>query len=138
MAVTGLEGVLLLVGRLLLGGVLALMGLNHFQQVEEMAGYARHKGLPAPKLSVLGSGAVLVFGGLGVAAGVLPVVSALLVAAFLVAAAVTMHDFWAVPDDQRQEELTQFMKNLVMAGGALALAAVGHQAWAFSVGVSLV
>jgi uncharacterized membrane protein YphA (DoxX/SURF4 family) len=137
MAVTGLEGVVFLLARVLFGGVLAFMGLNHFMDVEGMAGYAEHKGLPAPKLSVVGSGGLLVLGGLGVALGVAPVLSAFALATFLLVSAVLMHDFWAVPEDQQQDEMTGFLKNVGLAGGALALAAVGPQAWAFSVGLTL-
>ncbi|WP_134670112.1 DoxX family protein [Halorussus marinus] len=137
MAVTGVEGIALLVGRVLFGGVVAFMGFNHFVQTEQMTGYAEFKGLPAPTLSVLGSGAVLVAGGLGVLAGAFPVASAVAVAAFLLLSAVTMHDFWAVPDDQRQDEMTQFLKNVALAGGAVVVAAVGTQAWAYDLGLRL-
>lgn len=137
MAVTGSEGVVVLLARVLFGGVIAFMGLNHFLQTEGMVGYARQKGVPAPKLSVLGSGAILLFGGLGILAGVLPVVSAVAVAAFLVASALLMHDFWGVPEEQQQEEMTQFLKNVALAGGALALAALGLEAWVLSPDVGL-
>ncbi len=129
--------VLLLVARVLYGGVLAFMGLNHFMQLEGMTGYAQHKGLPAPKLSVLASGAVLVLGGLSVVAGVLPVVGAVALAGFLVISALTMHDFWAVPEDQQQDEMTGFLKNVALAGGALAIAAYATTDWAYSVGIGL-
>ncbi|MCD2200772.1 DoxX family protein [Halobacterium sp. KA-4] len=129
--------VLLLVARVLYGGVLAFMGLNHFMQTEALTGYAQHKGLPAPKLSVLASGAVLVLGGLSVAAGVLPVVGAIALAGFLLVSALTMHDFWAVPEDQQQDEMTGFLKNVALAGGALAIAAYATTGWAYSVGISL-
>lgn len=137
MAATGLEGLVLLIARVLFGGVIAFMGLNHFQQTEQMAGYAQHKGVPVPKLSVLGSGAVLVLGGIAIVVGVLPVVGALAVAAFLIAAAVTMHDFWAVPEDQQQTEMTQFLKNVALAGGALAISVLGSSSWAYGLGIRL-
>ncbi|MCG1002474.1 MULTISPECIES: DoxX family protein [Halobacterium] len=129
--------VLLLVGRVLFGGVLAFMGLNHFMQTESMTGYAQHKGLPAPKLSVLASGAVLVLGGLSVVTGIAPVVGAVALAGFLVVSALTMHDFWAVPEDQAQDEMTGFLKNVALAGGALAVAASATAGWAYSVGITL-
>jgi len=132
MAVTGIEGIALLAARVLFGGVLAFMGLNHFMNVDEMSGYAEHKGLPAPRLSVLASGAVLVLAGLSILAGVVPLFGALVLAGFLLVSALLMHDFWAVPADQQQEEMTHFLKNVVMAGGALALAAIANQSWAFS------
>ncbi|MFC3478704.1 DoxX family protein [Halobacterium litoreum] len=133
---TGLEDVALLAARVLFGGVLAFMGVNHFMQTEQMTGYAQHKGLPAPKLSVLASGAVLVLGGLAVVTGAFPAVGAVALAAFLLASAVTMHDFWAVPEDQQQDEMTSFLKNVALAGGALAFAAIASSTWAYSAGLS--
>jgi putative oxidoreductase len=133
-----LESALLLAARVLFGGVIAFMGLNHFLQTEQMTGYAQHKGVPAPKLSVLVSGAVLMLGGLGIVAGVAPIVAGLAVAGFLLVAAVLFHDFWAVPEDQQQDEMTNFLKNVALAGGALALASLGVANWAYSAGISLV
>lgn len=134
---TALEAVLLIVGRVLLGGVLTFNGLNHFMQTDQMTGYAEHKGLPAPRLAVLGSGALLALGGLGVIVGVFPVVAAIALAAFLLVTAVTMHDFWAVPEDQTQDEMTQFLKNVALAGGVLVLAAFATNAWALTLGIGL-
>lgn len=137
MVATGIESVLLVAARLLFGGVITFMGLNHFLQLDQMTGYAEFKGLPAPKLSVVASGAVLVLGGLGIIGGVFPLVSALAVAGFLVVSALMMHDFWAVDEDQQQDEMTAFLKNVVMAGGALAIGALAAQSWAFSLGIGL-
>ena len=137
MVATGIESVLLVAARLLFGGVITFMGLNHFLQLDQMTGYAEFKGLPAPRLSVVASGAVLVLGGLGIIGGVFPLVSALAVAGFLVVSALMMHDFWAVDEDQQQDEMTAFLKNVVMAGGALAIGALAAQSWAFSLGIGL-
>ena len=137
MAVTGTEGLVLLVARVLFGIVIAFMGLNHFMQSDAMAGYAEAKGLPAPAAMVYASGLLLVLGGLGIALGVFPAVAAVAIAGFLVLAAVTFHDFWAVPDDQAQDEMTHFLKNVAMAGAVLVFAAVGTQEWAYSVGLGL-
>ncbi len=137
MAVTGAEGVALLAARILFGGVLAFMGLNHFMQTDGLAQYAAHKGVPAPRLSVLSSGAVLVLGGLSIVLGILPLVGGAVVAAFLLGSAVLMHDFWAVPEDQQQDEMTQFLKNAALSGGAIAFAALAGQTWSLSVGLGL-
>jgi uncharacterized membrane protein YphA (DoxX/SURF4 family) len=126
---------LFLIARLLFGGVLAFTGLNHFLSAEGMIPYAEAKGLPAPAASVYASGGLLVFSGLLVVAGAYPVAAAGALAVFLLASAVTMHDFWAVPADQQQEEMTQFLKNVAMAGGAVALLAVAGTAWPYSVGL---
>ena len=133
-----LAGELFLLGRILFGATLAFMGLNHFMDLETMAGYAEFKGLPAPQFSVIASGAVLVLGGLGVAAGAFPVLSAGALAFFLLASAVTMHDFWSTDDpEEKQNEMTSFLKNVYGAGAALALLAVGGTAWPYAVGLGL-
>ncbi|WP_128905141.1 DoxX family membrane protein [Halorubrum amylolyticum] len=131
-------GELFLLGRLLFGVTLAFMGLNHFMDVDTMAGYAEFKGLPAPRFSVIASGLVLVLGGLGVAAGAFPVLAAGGLAAFLLASAVTMHDFWSIDDpEEKQNEMTSFLKNLYGVGAALALLAVGGTAWPYAVNLGL-
>ena len=131
-------GELFLLGRLLFGGVLAFMGLNHFMDVDAMAGYAEFKGLPAPRFATVASGVLLVLGGLGVAVGAFPVLSAGALAAFLLVSAVTMHDFWTVDDpEEQQNEMTGFLKNLYGAGAALALLAVGGTAWPYALGLGL-
>lgn len=137
MPITGLEDGLLVAARVLFGGVLAFMGLNHFLQLDQMTGYAEFKGLPAPKLSVIASGALLVLGGIGIIVGVFALVSALAIAGFLVISAFTMHNFWAVDDEQQQDEMTAFLKNIVMAGGALAIGALATQNWAVGLGIGL-
>lgn len=137
MAITGAEGVALLIGRILFGGVLAFTGLNHFFETEEMTGYAEYKGLPAPKAGVLLSGVLLILGGLGIIAGVLPAVSAVVIAGFLIASALIFHDFWAVSEEEQQTEMTQFLKNIALAGGALVIVAIGPQSWAYSLGITV-
>ena len=127
---------LFLVGRLLFGGVLAFTGLNHFTNGEGMIPYAEAKGLPAPAMAVYGSGGMLVFSGLLVIAGAYPVLATGALATFLLGSAVTMHDFWAVPEDQQQTEMTQFLKNVALAGGAFALLSVAGTAWPYSVGLA--
>jgi len=137
MAITGTEGLVLLIGRILFGGVIAFTGFNHFLQTEEMTGYAQYKGLPAPKAGVLLSGLLLILGGIGIVLGVLPVPLAALIAAFLVVSALIFHDFWAAPEEDQQTEMTQFLKNIALAGGALVVAAIGPQSWAYSIGLGL-
>jgi uncharacterized membrane protein YphA (DoxX/SURF4 family) len=133
-----LSGELFLLGRILFGATLAFMGLNHFMDLETMAGYAEFKGLPAPTFSVIASGAVLVLGGVAVVAGAFPVVAAGALAFFLLVSAATMHDFWSMDDpEEKQNEMTNFLKNVYGAGAALALLAVGGTAWPYAVGVGL-
>ena len=133
-----LAGELFLIGRILFGATLAFMGLNHFMDVDTMAGYAEFKGLPAPRFSVIASGLLLVLGGLGVVLGAFPVLAAGALAAFLLVSAVTMHDFWSIDDpEEKQNEMTSFLKNVYGAGAAVALLAVGGTAWPYALGLGL-
>jgi uncharacterized membrane protein YphA (DoxX/SURF4 family) len=123
-----------LVGRLLIGGLFAFMGLNHFVDAETMAGYAESKGVPAPLLSVLVSGGTLIFGGLLIALGLYPAIGAGALAAFFLVVTPKMHDFWNVDDpQQKQSEMTDFLKNIVLLGTSLVLLSLGSQAWPYAI-----
>lgn len=126
-----------LAARVLFGGVLAFTGLNHFRNVEGMAGYAEFKGLPAPTLSVLGSGGLLVFGGLSVVVGVVPTLGAGALALFLLVSGITMHDFWNMEGEEAQNEMTSFLKNVFGAGGALAFLALAGATWPYALNVGI-
>ena len=133
----GVADVAFLVARIVFGGVLAFLGLNHFMDAEGMAGYAEFKGLPAPKASVLLSGGLLVFGGVSIAAGILPTIGAGAIAVFLVVSAVTMHDFWNMEGEDAQNEMTGFLKNLYGAAGALVFLALASAPWPYAVNIGL-
>jgi uncharacterized membrane protein YphA (DoxX/SURF4 family) len=132
-------GEVFLLARLLFGGVLAFMGINHLTNVGDMAGYAEMKGLPAPELTVVGTGVMLVAGGLAIITGAFVVLGAGALAVFLLASAVLMHDFWTIDDpEQQQTEMTQFLKNVVMAGAALAFLTLASAPWPYAVDLALV
>lgn len=126
-----------LAGRVTFGLVVAFMGLNHFLDAESMAGYAQAKGLPAPKVAVLLSGGMLLFGGLGVAVGAFPTLAAGALVVFFLVVTPTMHDFWAAPEGEQQTEMTQFLKNVAMLGGSLAFLALSGVEWPYALGVGL-
>lgn len=129
-------GVAFLLGRVLIGGVLAFMGLNHFMQTDAMTGYAESRGIPVARLSVLGSGLVLVIGGLSIVLGLFPILGAAMLVLFHVVVTPTMHDFWNADDPETQQnEMTQFLKNAVITGAALVLVAVGGTSWPYSLHV---
>jgi uncharacterized membrane protein YphA (DoxX/SURF4 family) len=133
----GIGGVLLLVGRVLFGGFLAFSGINHFMNAEMMTGYAESKGVPAAGFGVITTGVMLVLGGLGIVLGVYPIVAAGMLAVFFLVVTPMMHDFWAVPEDQQQDEMTDFLKNAELLGASLVFLVIGGEAWAFSLGLTL-
>lgn len=134
-ALDGAAGIFLLLARLLFGFVLGFMGLNHFIDTEAMAGYAEAKGVPAPTLSVVFSGGMLLFGGLGVALGAFPVLAAGALTLFFVVATPKMHDFWNAEDTQG--EMTQFLKNVALLGGSLGFLALGGADWSLALNIGL-
>jgi putative oxidoreductase len=118
-------GALLLLGRLLFGGFFLFNGVNHFMNLAGLTAYAASRNVPMPQLAVIGSGVLLLLGGLSIITGVLPRLGLALVILFLVPVSVMMHPFWTMTDaQQRMMEMTQFMKNLALTGAAFGLMAV--------------
>ena len=115
----------LLIGRILFALVFVSSGLSHLAKVEAMTGYAKFKKVPAAKLSVLVSGALLALGGLSIVLGVYADLGALVIAILLIVMALKMHNFWTQTDAQaKQTETISFFKNISMAGGALIIFAI--------------
>ena len=116
---------IIVIGRILFGGVFLMSGINHFAKLEAMTGYAKYKKLPAAKLGVLISGLMLVIGGISIILGYYADLGALLLAIFLVLAAVIFHNFWKETDaTAKQNEMLGFMKDMALAGAALILFAL--------------
>ena len=111
----------MLVGRILFAFMFVMSGFNHLAKAEAMAGYAAYKKVPAPKLTNLLSGVLMLLGGLSIILGVYADLGALVLAILLVAMAVKMHDFWNAQGEAKQPEMIGFLKNISMAGGALFL-----------------
>ena len=118
----------LLVGRILFVILFVFSGLAHFQRYQMMAEYTRQAKIPFPELSVLGSGVVIVVGGLGVGLGVWGDLAALLLAGFLVPAAFLMHRFWGVDEQTAMMQMPHFMKNIALTGASLVLFYLFQQA----------
>lgn len=72
-----------------------------------------------PMLAARLNGGVMVAGGLGLATGAVPRLSAAALAASLVPTTVAGHAFWEKPKEERSGHLTQFLKNLGLLAGLL-------------------
>jgi uncharacterized membrane protein YphA (DoxX/SURF4 family) len=122
-----------LLGRLMFGGFFISAGINHFRQRKETAQYAGAKHVLFPEIAVPATGALLIAGGTSILLGVKPKLGTLAVMAFLASVSPVMHDFWKAEDpNQRQNDRINFMKNLGLLGGALALMGV-EEPWPASV-----
>ncbi len=121
-----------LIGRIVYGGYFFYSGINHFMNISMMAGYAGSKGVPAPKLAVMGSGLMILAGGFFIASGLLPYIGALLIVVFLLVVSPMMHNFWAIADPaQKMNDMVNFTKNMALAGAALMLLII-PQPWPYS------
>jgi uncharacterized membrane protein YphA (DoxX/SURF4 family) len=97
-----------------------------------LTGYAASKKVPLPKLAVMGSGLLLLVGGLSIGTGFLPLVGVICIVAFLLPVTLMMHNFWAIEDEQmKMTEMTNFMKNMGLMASALMFLAIPTP-WPFS------
>ena len=129
----------LLLGRILFGGVLALMGLNHFFDIDSMTEYTASKGVPFPKLAVIVGGLMMVAGGLSVILEVYPLVGASVLVIFLAGSTPFVHDFWnhEKGDEHLNYEMLNFFKNIALLGTALVFVSLAAEDWAYGVGLRL-
>lgn len=115
----------LIIGRVLFSLIFINSGVMHLTKLETMTGYATYKKIPAAKLAVIASGIMILIGGLYVALGIYADLGALLIALFLIPAAILMHAFWKESDPTaKQNETIGFFKDLSLAGAALIIFAV--------------
>ena len=114
--------VLILIGRILFAALFVPAGVSHFMTADAMTGYAQSQGVPAPRAAVLGSGALMLLGGLSVLLGIWPDLGALLLTVFLVPTTLLMHAFWKETDPQaKQMQQIHFSKNVALIGASLML-----------------
>lgn len=124
-----------LIGRVLFSMIFIASGMNHLLKLNDMAGYAQSRGLPAAKAATLVSGVVILAGGVMVLLGWRRFIGAGLLAAFLILSAVLMHGFWKETDPtQKQNEMIHFMKDMALAGAALFIAYYARYPWPMSAG----
>jgi uncharacterized membrane protein YphA (DoxX/SURF4 family) len=121
-----------LIGRVLFGGFFISSGINHLRQTRQMAQYAASKNVPKPDLAVKATGVVLIAGGTSVLLGIKPKIGTAAILGFLAGVSPVMHDFWNEESEQRMNDTINFMKNLALAGGAMALMGV-EEPWPVSV-----
>ncbi len=115
-----IESALFLLGRLLYGGFFLYMSTNHFFKTSALAQYAASKKVLLPKISVIFSGLLIFFGGLGILFGLYIKVAIVLLLLFLLIVSFKMHDFWAFQDSMQKEmQKINFLKNMALAGAAL-------------------
>ncbi|MDJ0987883.1 MAG: DoxX family membrane protein [Desulfobacterales bacterium] len=111
---------LVVVGRVLYGGLMVYAGISNFLHLKMMAELTKMKGMPLPTLSVAIASAILISGGLSILANYRIKIGVLLIWIFLVPVTLIIHNFWTVEDPMvRGNEMAHFLKNLLALAGAL-------------------
>ncbi len=97
---------------------------DHFSK--HTIAYAAAQGLPLASVAVPLSGIIALAGGLSIFFGYRTKFGSWLIVLFLVPVTVVMHKFWGVTDPRiAQMQMTMFMKNVSMLGGALSISQFG-------------
>ncbi|WP_435157273.1 DoxX family protein [Haladaptatus sp. DFWS20] len=113
--------------RLLYGGVILFTAISGLRNIEAQTAYAESKGIPMPEESVVSSHGLLFLGGIGISLWRFPALAASSIVAFFAGVTPTIHDFWSHDGQERQNEKNHFLKNVALAGAALAFLGIGEK-----------
>ena len=112
-------------GRILLAAIFIVSGFAKLSDPASAIGYMNSAGIPHADILVYVAGGAELLGGIALAFGFLTRVAA--VGLILVLALIngSMHAFWALDGAEAKMQMVQFMKNLAIMGGLLAVVAHG-------------
>ena len=125
-------GVIDLIGRVLFAYFFgAVAGVGHFRRSKMMEGYAKSAGFPIPAIAGWPVGVWLTAAAGSIALGIWPDLGALMIALFLIPAAIFFHAFWKLEDpSQRQPQTMYFWRNMIGLGACAIMfgtfVALGH------------
>lgn len=100
----------------------AVAGMGHIRRQEMMRGYAQSQGFPIPYLAGWPAGIWLIAASLSILLGIWPDIGALMIAAFVIPAALFFHTFWKIEDQAGKQTQTQlFYRNMIALGASLVM-----------------
>lgn len=116
-------GLIVLAGRILFAVFFGwIAGVGHIRRSKMMEDYARSARFPVPAVAGWPAGLWLIAGGVSIALGVWPDVGTLMIAAFVIPAALWFHRFWSVEDQMQKMTQTQlFWRNMIALGASIAM-----------------
>jgi uncharacterized membrane protein YphA (DoxX/SURF4 family) len=108
------------VTHLLLSGIYIINGWGAFSKPGGRPKLVAAAGIPQPERAVVLNAAVMIVAGLLLGMGITPRLAAALLLGSMIPTTLVGHPFWKEePGLQRQNQETQFLKNLSMIGGLL-------------------
>jgi len=115
---------IVLVGRILFSIIFINSGFFHFSQAA--VDYANSQNVPMANILVPFSGILAIAGGVSIVLGYKARIGAWLIIAFLIPVTIMMHGFWHFNDPAEQQlQMSMFLKNSSMLGGAFLIAWFG-------------
>ena len=85
-----------LLGRLIVGAYYIHNGLNHFIKLGQLTEYAKFKGVPSPQLAVIGTGVLLLIGGVTILLGKFPEIGVAALVLFFIPVSFMMHKYFGL------------------------------------------
>jgi putative oxidoreductase len=116
---------LVLVARVLMAILFVLSGFSKIKGFEQTIAYIASKGLPVPAVGAVMAIIVEVGGGIALIAGFHTRLVAFVMAIFTIGAAVSFHNFWALPPAEVVANQVSFLKNISITGGLLMFVVFG-------------
>jgi putative oxidoreductase len=113
----------LLVGRIGLGIIFLLSGLGKLAAWNGTVAFVASKGIP--EFLLVGATALELLGAVSLLTGFKARWGATALLVFLVPVTLVFHNFWGAQGSEVQEQLTQFLQNVAIAGGLFVELAAG-------------
>ena len=114
---------LLILGRILLGGLFVTAGLQHFFEFGQLSDHLAARRVPLPQIALLLGTAFQIFAGFGLMFGFFIYYASIGLAAFTLVASVLMLNFWDLDGEPRKSARQIWQANLAIIGGLLISAA---------------
>ncbi|MCR6734553.1 MAG: DoxX family protein [Afipia sp.] len=114
---------LLVVGRLLLGGLFAFAGVRHMFLIPVLTQAIAARGVPFPRLVLLSGSSFQFVGGVLLIAGLWTPAAAFGLIVFTIAASIMLLNFWDMDGSARQNTINAWLSNIAIVGGLLVTAA---------------
>lgn len=118
-----LAEVVLVAGRVLIGGVFVYGGVEHFPALKLLTEMMRKRGVPMPQTVLVVGSLFQIALGLALIAGVLVPWASLGLVIFTIAATIMFLNFWDMEGAARVGAKNTFVVNIALVGGLLVLAA---------------
>ncbi len=114
---------LLVLGRLLLGGLFVVAGVRHMFLIPALTGAIAARGVPFPRLVLLAGSSFQFVGGVLLIAGLWVPAAAFGLMVFTIAASVMLLNFWDMDGQTRHNTMNVWLSNMAIIGGLLIAAA---------------